>query len=324
MKCERSDEMNWKKKLLLIVTVISLMMTVTGCGVFSDDQRVNEMFVSGGSMYYTNYKDTLYRYDNLSGKGKVVSKLNIRYASQVFEDKGYIYYSNGSAISRKSLSDGSTVRLVKGENISVGMVSGSSLVYASAQRDVNGKGFSEFEYRMYNLLTGEDILLFKRSNDFWHFLAADENILIADASLQDDSGLYSIDLATGTTKKLLSLRVHEGYIVNGKFYYTSQEEKGLGSIDLNGDDPEGIPLPGIDETFFVKRITGFGDFLYVAAYYDGEGHIIFMHLKTHKTTILANGFGAIWDLCSDGKTLYVYDTKSTTDKKGNITVIPLE
>lgn len=88
-----------------------------------------------------------------------------------------------------------------------------------------------------------------------HFLAADENIIIADASLQDDSGLYSIDLATGITKKLLSLRVHEGYIVNGKFYYTSHEEKGLGSIDLNGDDPEGIPLPGIDETFFVDRIT---------------------------------------------------------------------
>jgi hypothetical protein len=275
-------------------------------------------------MYYTDYKDTLYRYDNLYGKGKVVSKLNIRYASQVFEDNGSIYYSNGSAIARKSLSDGSTVQLVKGENISVGMVSGSSLVYASAQRDVNGKGFSEFEYRMYNLLTGEDLVLFKRSNDFWHFLAADENIIIADANLQDDSGLYSIDLATGITKKLLSLRVHEGYIVNGKFYYTSQEEKGLGSVDLNGDDPEGIPLPVMNETFFVQRITGFGDFLYFAAYYDGEGHIIRRHLNTHKTTILANGFGAIWDLCSDGRTLYVYDTKSPTDKKGNITVIPLE
>jgi glutamine cyclotransferase len=118
--------------------------------------------------------------------------------------------------------------------------------------------------------------------------------------------------------------VHEGYIANGKFYYTSHEKKGLGSIDLNGDDPEEIPLPVMNETFFVKRITGFGDFLYVAAYYDGEGHIIRMHLKTHETTILANGFGAIWELCSDGKTLYVYDTKSPADKKGNITVIPLE
>jgi len=168
-------------------------------------------------------------------------------------------------------------------------------------------------------------VLFKRSDDFWHFLDADENTVIADASLQDDSGLYAIDLATGIKKKLLGLRVHEGYITNGKFYYTSHAEKDLRSIDLNGDDPEEIPLPDMgQENFFVDRITGFGDFLYVAAYLDGENRIIRVDLQTRETTILADGFGRVWRICSDGKTLYAYDTKSPADRKGNITAIPLD
>ena len=64
------------------------------------------------------------------------------------------------------------------------------------------------------------------------------------------------------------------------------------------------------ENFFVDRITGFGDFLYGAAYFDGENHIIRVDLKTSETTILADGFGGVWRICSDGKTLYAYDTKS--------------
>lgn len=300
-----------------------------GRAVFGDDEGVCEMFLSSGSMYYTDYKDTLYRYDYLSGKGEVVSKIEIRNGSQVFEDKGYIYYGNGSAIFRRSLGGGASMQLVTGKNIGVDKVSigavGSRLVYLIAYKDVNGGGYSEYEYRMYDLVTGKDMVLFERSDDFWHFLDADENTVIADASLQDDSGLYAIDLATGIKKKLLSLRVHEGYIANGRFYYTSHAEKDLRSINLNGDDPEKIPLPDMgQENFFVDRITGFGDFLYVAAYFDGENHIIRVDLKTSETTILADGFGGVWRLCSDGKTLYAYDTKSPADRKGNITVIPLE
>lgn len=301
-----------------------------GGAVFVDDERVCEMFLSSGSMYYTDHMDTLYCYDNSSGKGEVVSKIEISNGGQVFENKGYIYYGNGSAIFRRSLGGGASVQLVTGKNIgvdkvSIGAVGGSRLVYCIAYKDANGRGFSEFEYRMYDLVTSKDIVLFKRSDDMWHFLDADGNIVIADTNLQNDSGLYAIDLETGIKKKLLSLRVHEGYITNGKFYYTSHAEKDLRSIDLNGDVPEEIPLTDMgQENFFLDRITGFGDFLFVAAYFDGENHIIRVDLKTRETTILADGFGRVWRLCSDGKTLYAYDTKSPADRKGNITVIPLE
>jgi hypothetical protein len=310
---------------VLFVGIMGIFSTV-----FDDDEGVCEMFLSGGSMYYTDFKNTLYRYDNSSGKGEVVSKIEIRNGSQAFEDKGYIYYSNDSTIFRRSLGSGDSVELVKGKNIgmnivSIGAVSGDKLLYRIAYKDVDGRGYFETEYRIYDLVTGKDIVLFKRSDDFWHFLYVDQNTVIADASLQEDSGLHAINLETGIKKKLSNMRVAEGFIANRKFYYTSQPLVALLSIDLNGGDPEVVSLPGMGkENFSVTRITGFGDFLYVAARYDGENHIIRVDLKTRATTILADGFGSIWELCTDGKTLYAYDRQSHTDRKGKITVIPLE
>lgn len=319
-----------RKRHKICITVFILFVIILGVtGVISafsgDDEGVSEMFLSSGSMYYTNYKDTLYRFDNASGKGEIVSKLNIRDGSRVFENKGYIYYGNGSAIFRRSLGLGDTEKLIVGKNIDINLIVGNRLIYSVAYKDANNRSYSQFEYRTYNLLNGKDEVLFKRSEDMWHFFDGQEDTVIADGALGDDPGLYIIDLGTETRKKLLDVRVSNGYLANGKFYYNSQPLNSLQSIDLDSNNCEVIPLPGSDKgNRVIRPITGSGDFLYVAIHFDGEYHLIRMNITSLDTMILAKGFGSVWRLCTDGKKLYAYETNSPSDKKGNITVIPLE
>lgn len=305
---------------VLILGIVGIRNLVAGNG-----EGVCEMFLANGSMYYTNHKDTLYHYDNTLGKGKIVSKLNIRNAGKVIEDKGYIYYDNGSTIFRRNLSSGVTEKLIAGKNISIHLIVGDRLIYGAAYKASDNGNYSLFEYKMYNLVTGKDEVLFQLSEDFWQFFDGQGNIVIADGSLQDDSGLYAIDLETGIKKKLINTRVSEGYLANGKFYFTSQPLNSLRSLDLNGENLEEIRLPGNnEENFVIHPITGSGDFLYVAVHFLGKYHLVRLDLKTQDATILADGFGAVWELCTDGNTLYIYDTKSPADKKGNITVISLK
>ncbi|MDD3364652.1 MAG: hypothetical protein PHZ03_06695 [Syntrophomonas sp.] len=147
-------------------------------------------------------------------------------------------------------------------------------------------------------------------------------LYVAAAAIFRSSSGYQSN--TRAPKKLLSLRVHEGSIINGKIYYTSHDEKGLWCIGQNGDGKEQIPLPDTnDQSAFVDRITGWGDNLYTAVYLNGENNILQINLQTHQRTKLADGLGRVWRLCTDGKTLYAYDTKSPSDQIGNITVIPL-
>ncbi|MDQ2087422.1 hypothetical protein RBH29_13400 [Herbivorax sp. ANBcel31] len=74
------------------------------------------------------------------------------------------------------------------------------------------------------------------------------------------------------------------------------------------------------DCFFIDNITGFGNFLYVATYYNDNNHIISINLKTYDTTILTNGLNRVWKLCTDGETLYAYDSTN----RGRITVIDLK
>lgn len=316
--------MRKRRKVLIAVVVLSvLILVIVVLNVVSgNDEGVCEMFLSNGSMYYTDYKDTLYRYDNTLGKGEIVSKLDIRNAGRVIEDKGYIYYSNGSTIFRKNLVSGATEKIIAGKNIGIHLIAGNRLIYGAAYKAADNGGYSQFEYRIYNLATGKDDLLFKRSEDIWQFFNGQGNIVMADGSLKDDSGLYVIDLETGIKKKLINTRVSEGYLANGKFYYTSQPLNNLRSIDLNSENLEEIPLPGSgEENFVIHPITGSGDFLYAAVRFLGKHHLIRMDIKTQDATILADGLGSVWELCTDGNRLYAYDTKYPADKKGNITVI---
>ncbi len=295
-----------------------------GSTLDDSDGRVCEMFVSDGSMYYTDFKDNLYRYNSSAKTGQSVSTIEIAKASEVFEDNGYIYYSNGSAIFQHDIAENTSVMLVSGKNIGVNAVRNGILLYTIAYKDDASGCFKEFEYHMYKMTSQKDTVLWARSADFWQILDFNGDIAIADANLKNDSGLFAFNIATRTPKKLLSLRVHEGSIINGRFYYTSHDEKGLWCIGLNGDGKEQIPLPDTnDQSAFVDRITGWGDNLYIAVYFNGENNILQINLQTHQYTKLADGLGRVWRLCTDGKTLYAYDTKSPSDKTGNITEIPL-
>ena len=327
--------------LLLLASIVSIFLNYNVFSPLPKEPRINftnnessiagssggdvcEMFLSDGDMYYTDYQNNLYRYNSSVKGGETVSTMEISYASRVFEDIGYIYYSNGSTIFQRNIGKNTSVPLVSGQNIGVNAVRKGLLLYTIAYKDDNSGGFTEFEHHIFDLTSHKDTVLFARSKDSWNFLDFDGETAIADASIKNDSGLFAIDLATRTANKLLDLRVHEGKILNGKFYYTSHDEKGLWCIGLNGDGREPIALPDTnDPSAFVDRITGHGDYLYVADYFDGESHIIQINLQTHQTTILAEGLGPVWKLCTDGKTLYAYDTKSPSDMHGNITVIPL-
>jgi len=282
-----------------------------------------EMFLSDGDMYYTDYQDKLLRFNSSAKAGETVSSLEVKSAALVFEDKGFIYYSNGSTIFQNDIGKNTSVPLISGENIGVNAVRNGLLIYGFSYKDTRGF-FTEFEYHIFDLANQKDTVLFARSETLWNFLDFNGDTAIADASIKDDSGLFAIDMTTRTTNKLLDLRVHEGKIINGIFYYTSHDEQGLWRIALNGDGMAQIPLPAAnDPSTFVDRITGYGDYLYVADYFNGENHIIQVNLQTHQTAVIADGLGRVWKLCTDGKTLYAYDTKSPSDKHGNITVIPL-
>lgn len=286
--------------------------------------QVCDMLLSNGKLYYTDYEDKLFCYDNLLKTGEFISNIEIAHGASFFEENGYTYYSNGTALFKRSLKENVSKQLLSGKNISVDAVNDGRLFYSISYKDESG-GFTEFESHIYDLSTGNDTLLFDRSGDMWFLLAVDKNIILADANLKNDYGLFSIDLATGKRKKLSNLRVHEGCMINGKFFYTSQDEKGLWTISTNEDKQHKIPIPGeSEENFFVDRISGYGNFLYIAAYFNGNNHIISINLQTYDTTTLAEGFGRIWKLCTDGKTLYAYDTKSPADMNGQITVIDLK
>lgn len=286
--------------------------------------KVCDMLLSNGKLYYTDYEDKLFCYDSSQNTGKFISNIEITHGAFFFEEDGYAYYSNGMALFKRSLKDNISKQLLSGKNIGVNAVHDGKLFYSIAYKDKSGV-YTEFEYHIYELSTGNDTLLFDRSGDMWHLLAVDKNIVILDAHLKNDSGLFSIDLTTGIKKKLLNLRVHEGCIINGKFFYTSQDEKGLWTISTAGDKQHKIPIPGeSEENFFVDRITGYGNFLYLAAYSNGNNRIISINLQTYDTTILADGLGRVWKLCTDGKSLYAYDTKSPADMEGQITVIDLK
>jgi len=292
--------------------------------------KVCDMILYNGKLFYTDFENKLFYYDNSSNTGKLLSDMEITPGSSIFEDGGYIYYSNGTAIFERSLKDNNFKQILSCDSNSINGIMGINAVqdgrifYTISYRNKDGV-FPEAEYRIYDLSTGNDSLLFERSKDFIHILAVDKNIIIADSSFENDSGLFYIDLASGEKKKLLDLSVHEGCLINGIFYYTSQDENGLWSISLKEGIPKKITIPGENEdNFFVDRICGFGDFLYIAAYYNGENHIMSIDLKTFDTTILAQGFGRVWKLCSDGKTLYAYDTKLHVDNEGQITEIKLD
>ncbi|KNY28570.1 DUF5050 domain-containing protein [Pseudobacteroides cellulosolvens] len=285
--------------------------------------KVNDMHLSGSTLFYTNHGDKLFYFDKLSNAGKFVANIEITPGSSFFEEKGYIYYSNGKGIFERSLKDNISKQLLTGKNIWLNTVNNGKLFYYIAFEDSKKGGFNEYEIHIYDLSTGKDIVLFNGCEDmWWHILTVDKNIVIADASMKNDSGLFFIDIATGTRRKLSNLRVHEGCFLNGKYYYTSQEDKGLWGVNLNTGKQEKIPIPGMNKTnFFVDRITGFGNYLYIAAYYNDNNHIISVNLQTHDTTILADGFGRVWKLCTDGKSIYAYDTKSPADMKGEITIM---
>ncbi len=222
--------------------------------------KVNDMHLSGNTLFYTDNGDKLFNFNKLSNAGKFDSNIEITPGSSFFEDKGYIYYSNGKGIFERNIKDNTSKQILTGRNIWLNAVNNGRIFYHIAFQDSKKGGFNEYEIHMYDLSTGKDIVLFNGSEDmWWHILTVDKNIVIADASLKNDSGLFFIDLTTGTRIKLSNLRVNN--------------------------------------------------------------HIISINLQTYDTTILADGFGRVWKLCTDGKSLYAYDTKSPADMKGEITII---
>ena len=327
--------------LLLVASVVGICLNYNVFSPLPKEPRMNftdnessmaggsggdvcEMFLSDGDMYYTDYQNNLYRYNSPTKAGETVSTLEISYASRVFEDRGFIYYSNGSTIFQRDIGKNTSVPLVSGKNIGVNAVRNGLLIYTLAFKDNTSGGFTEFEYHIFDLVSHKDEVLWARSKDSWNFLDFNGETAVADAFTRNDSGLFAIDMATQTPKKLLNLSVHEGKIMNGIFYYTSHVEPGLWSIGLHGDGLAQIPLPSKnDPSAFVERITGYGNYLYVADCFGGENHIIQINLQTHQTAVIIEGLGPVWKLCTDGKTLYTYDTKSPSDMHGTITVIPL-
>ena len=286
--------------------------------------NVCDMILSNSKLFYTNYENKLFYYDNSLKTGKLFSNIENSHGSPLFEEGGYIYYSNGKSIFKRHLKDNTSKQLLMGENISVNAVHDGKLFYSISYKE-NDSAFTESEHHIYDLSTNNDSILFDRSKDFFYLLAVDKNTIIADAYLKNDSGLFYIDLVSREKKKLLNIRVHEGCIINENFYYTSHDEKGLWAITTNEGKQRKIPITmDSEEDFFVDRITGYGDFLYIAAYYNGENHIVSIDLQTYDTNILVSGLGRVWNLCTDGQTLYSYDTKSPTDMEGQITVINLE
>ena len=338
----RVERKNTFKKYILIGASFLLIVSLLGiwgkfsifstdkdsCGGTGNVSSINEMFLSNGNLYYTKSGRTLYQYNNSTGKSKIASIINKTSGSTVFENKGYIYYSNGKIIYQKSLYNGKTKKIAKGKNIGVTMVCNDKLFYSIAYKDSDGKGYSQFEYHIYDLDTGKDNVLFKRCKEMWYPLATDGINLIADGYLENDSGIFVIDLSSKTRKKLSDMRADpvKGCIINDTFYFSS---KGLWSVKLNGDKLEKIPLPEIDDkTFMITGISGFGSTLYVAASYgtspyDEKNSITAFDLQTGKTNILVNAPKRIYNLCTDGKNLYFYCASLYGDKEGYIKTIPL-
>ncbi len=291
-----------------------------GCG----GGKVSDMHLSDGKLFYTNHEGKLFCYDQSLKTGKLISDIEISQGASFFEQDGYIYYGNGNAIFKRSLKDNVPLKLLSGENIWIDGINDGRLFYHISYKDAVNGGFTQSEIHMYELSTGNDRLIFNRSEGMWRLLAFDGDTIIADANLKGDSGIFSIDISTGTRKKISNLRVNQGCIINGEFYYTPDDMRSLWALYLNKGKQHKIKVPGMNkENFFVDNFTGFGDFLYVAVYYNNNSHIIKVNLKTFDTEMLAKGFGRVWRLCTDGKALYAYDSKSPEDVEGKITVIDL-
>ena len=317
------------KKVSLIAASFLLVAGILGMSIKhlanqSDScggNKIYNMFLSNNKLYYQKSGKILYEYNRSTGKSKIASTLNIKSGSQIFENKGYIYYSNGNTIYQKLLVNDSPKKLVKGKGIWVDIVNDDKLIYHKAYKDNNG-GFSEFEHRIYDLKTGKDSLLFKPSKDFWHFLALSGNKVIADGYLQDDYGIYSIDLVSKTYKKLSNMRSEpiDVSIVNDTMYFVS---KGLWSVKMNGDKLEEIPLPAMaNKEFMITSVAGYGDTLYVSTACEDKNNLMSLDLKTGKSSVLTEEPNRIWHIRTDGKILY-YSLTPIDQSDGQVKSISL-
>jgi len=324
--------------LTIIVSIISIFHYYSVKQPYNNSEQTNKsynvftggagkvcsMFLSDKKLFYTNDKNDLFYYDKSIKKEEFISNIEIESGGLVFEEDGFIYYGNGNAIFKRNLKDNTSQQLLSSKNIWLDEVKKGRLFYHIAYKHSLKEVYTEFEYRIYDISTGNDIQLFKRSSDNWDLFDVENNIIIADASLENDSGLFFVDIITGTKKKLLNIRVNEGYLTDNKFFCSSDDDKGLWVISTKEEKNYKIALPGEEkEGFFIDRITGFDDFLYIAAYYEESNKIIKLNLQTYDTSIIADGFGRVWDLCTDGNVVYAYDTKSPFDM-GQITVIDIK
>ena len=280
---------------------------------------VSNMFLSDGILYYARSGKTLYRYSNLTGKSRIELTLGNTPSNFILGNKGYIYYSSGSAIYQKSLKNGVSNQIVKAKNIWVDLIGGDKLFYHISYKDSDGPGYSEFEYHYYDLKTGKDNIFSKRSKDNWHPIAADDINLIVDGNSQNGAGIFVFDLSTGTRKKLASMRSEQGCIINDIFCFISKD---LWSVKLNGDKLEKIALLGMDERdFLITDITGLENTIYVATSSAEKNNILALDLKTKNASTLAIGPKRMSRLCTDGKKLYFYC--SDFFEEGYIASIPL-
>lgn len=335
---------------LLVISVVIITFSLkflnksAGCSI--NPKAIKYMFTYNGRMYYINYKNNLYLFDSSSGAGKKQFKIN-NAKSWAFEN-GYIYYSDGSSIYEKNLSDGTLRKLLKGQYLGIDAVNGSRLFYSIAYKNKNG-GFSESEYHIYDLLSEKDTVLFKRSNNMWYIYGIEGDTAVADAYMptvvnntvvKDDAGIFIIDLKMGTYKKISDMQTHTGCIAGDVFYFMNQSGQ-LYSISLDSSISKQLLLPGSDKKgYWVDSIISYGDTLYAGVHYitgwhytnlnngqiiyDERTYIASMNLKTGKTSILADASNRIYMLCTDGKTLYAYNAEYPNNNKGYIKVIKLK
>lgn len=318
------------KKVAIIISIFIILCLSAIYGVISLNDLnykrmvgsgggVCDMFISKEQLIYVDFNQTLYQYDNATGQGKKLSKINIASGASIYKNGDYIYYSDGKSISRSTTEGKSQVKLLSGENIYVNAVEGDKLFYDIAFKDSDNKGYSNFEYHIYDLKNKKDTVLFSKSEDMWFIRAASGDKVFADLGSKTASGIYSINLPENTRKKLSDQRPFLGCIVGENFYFSTGEKRDMWSVNIKDNKMDEIPVPS-----GVQHFTGFGDYLYIAVNSNSGNNIISYNIKNRKVETLAKISGVVWKLCSDGKTLYSYDMKFPADKQGSITAIPLK
>lgn len=288
---------------------------------------LSDMVLSKGSLYYVNYLNKLFRYDNDIKTFKFISKIDIMSGSNIFEREGYIYYSNGNSIYENSLNGKPIKKLISGKNIWIDTISSDSLIYNKDSNVAIEKGSKKFDYYIYNFLTRRSSVLIYHSNHSSLFFALNGDIAIGNTLANpvevNNDELYEINIKTKVQQKLLTTDVINGHLLNGIFFYSLDRKMGIWYIDLKNRINKQLSFSCVkSDDYYIDRMTGCNNKLYVAVYYNEENHIIQIDKKTLKCYELGRGYGRVWRLCADEKNLYIYDTKSVVDK-GAVTIISL-